>query len=163
MDRPRNQFLSRSAFPLQEHRALAFGYTSHQLIDFQHCGTAPYQGRPFIFALQFFTKPGILSDETAVIETPLDHQLDVLFLKRFGEIVVCPLLDGFDRTFQRAERGQYYYSCVRTHTFKLTQHREPIDRAHTNICQNQIHLTLTPTSDDLFSTSEGFNDIAFLL
>src|ERR1043165_3541301 len=152
MNRPRNQFLSGSALPLQEYRALAFGYTSHQLIDFQHGRTASYQGRPFIFALQFFTKPGILSDEAAVIETPLDHQLDILFLKRFGEIVVGPLSDSFDRTFQRAERSQYHHGCIRPHTFKLTQHCESIDRAHTNICQNQIHSTLASASDDLFST-----------
>ena len=103
MDRPRNQFLAGPAFPLQEHRALAVGHPSHHLIHFQHGGTASHQRRPFIFALQLFTKPGILSDESAVIETPLDHQLDILFLKRLGEIVVGSLLDRFDRTFQRPE------------------------------------------------------------
>ncbi len=98
-----------------------------------------------------------------MIETPLDHQLDVLFLKRFSQIVVGPLLDRFDRPLQRSERGQYHDGCVGTHTFKLTQDSEPIDRAHTNISQNQIHSPLAPTSDDLFSTGEGFNGIALFL
>ena len=163
MDRPRNQLLAGPAFPLQEHRALALGHPSHQLIHFQHSGTASHQRSPFIFALQLFTKPGILSDESAVIETPLDHQLDILFLKRLGEIVVGPLLNRFDRTFKRSERGQHHDRRVRTHAFKLTQDRKPIDRAHTNICQHQIHAPLASTSDDLFSTGEGFNGIAFLL
>ncbi len=163
MDCPRNQLLAGPAFPLQEHRALALGHPSHQLIHLQHGGTASHQRRPFILTLQLFTKVGIFPDESAVIETPLDHQLDILFLKRLGEIVVGPLLDRFDRTFKRSERCQHHDRRVRTHTFEFPQDCQSIDRTHTNICQHQIHSPLASASDDLFSAGEGFNSVAFLL
>ena len=42
-----------------------------------------------------------------MVETALNDQLDLLFLKRLGQIVVGPLLDRFDRAFKRSEGGQH--------------------------------------------------------
>jgi hypothetical protein len=77
MDCPRNQLLAGPAFPLQEHRALALGHPSHQLIHSSMADCFPPAEIIHLYS-STFTKVGIFPTRRQDRDS-LDHQLDILF------------------------------------------------------------------------------------
>src|SRR6476660_6995574 len=98
-----------------------------------------------------------------MIETALNDQLDLFFFKRLGQIVVCTLFDGLDRSLKRSEGGQYDDRGVLAHALELAEHCQSIDRPHTDIREHQIHPALAASCNGFFPAAVGFDAVALFL
>ena len=96
VNRQRRHFLSRAAFPQNQHRHIRGGHFANRAKDLLHRGAAAEHAFERIPA-QMLLQRAVLPFQVGDIKGPFEHRLQLLHLNGFAQEVVGALSDGTQR------------------------------------------------------------------
>ena len=92
-----------------------------------------------------------------MIKRALNNKLHLFFAKGLGQIIECPLLDSFDRSFQRSKRREQNDGGIRAEPLELPQDGQAIHSSHANICEHQVEQRLLTASQRVRPVGKGLH------
>ena len=139
MDRPRDEFLARSALAGDQRAGPRLGELLHHADRVAQRRVGADDRIQTVRAPDLPAKGEVLLDQTLHAQQPIDRDEDVVEDERLGDVVAGSELDGLHRTFHRAESGDHDDIRVRGHVARLGQDGQAVHLRHANVQQGHVN------------------------
>ncbi|CAE6744140.1 hypothetical protein NSPZN2_160057 [Nitrospira defluvii] len=143
MDGMRHQFLPRSTLPDDGHRRLGCRHHLQALQQGPHVLMATMDAAEAESIFQHFLQLKVFPAQPDDFSDPFDDQQQLIHLKRLGDVIIGPKLDGTDRRIDRRMRRDQNDLRRRAPFLTDLEDCQPVGAGETQVRDYHIKLTRT--------------------
>ncbi len=138
VNRPGDQLLAGAALSLDEDCCLAVRHLCNELEHILHDLALADDLLESITLFQFFAEPFHLIAKLAILQGLAYNKKDIIFPKRFGQVIKCACFHGLNRGFNSPISRNYDKRHIRISCLDLLQQVHPVKVGHHKIRDHQV-------------------------